>query len=133
MAAAVIMVIFRLPVVIVAMGSVFTVALRSTALYVDVNHNAKRPGRIPGALHTLTLNMLLLGFVHSTPVVQQRLGITGRLLDSLEDQVAGGLEGTGACVIRSHRRVVRVACVLLVDHLGHALQSLPDTLGINHT
>src|SRR5699024_12707646 len=108
MAAAVITVIFRLPVVIVAMGSVFTVALRSTALYVDVNHNAERPGRIPGALHTLTLNMLLLGFVHSTAGVEERVGITGRLRDSLDDPGGAGLAGNGACVIRRDRRVDRV-------------------------
>src|SRR5690606_17171791 len=52
--------------------------------------------------------------------VQDRLGVSRRLLRALEHQVAGGLE-RNAVAAGGHRSIERVAGVLPVDHRGHAL------------
>jgi hypothetical protein len=57
----------------------------------------------------------------SPPRMQQRLGVAAGLCQALEDQVAGGLEG-GAVEAPGHRLVGRIAGVLPVHHLGHALE-----------
>src|SRR5690606_10551453 len=63
-------------------------------------------------------------FEAQTPGMQQRLSVAGRLLAALEHQITGGAEGMGLLEVRCHRAVGRIAGILPVDHLSHALQRL---------
>src|SRR5262245_57514905 len=56
------------------------------------------------------------------PGVQDRLGVAAGLGAALEDEVAGGLEGSGAVETRPHGAVMRIAGILAIHHGRHAPQ-----------
>ena len=50
--------------------------------------------------------------------VQDRLGVTGRLVHTVEDELLGSLETNGLVEVRGHRQVCLIALVLAVNDLG---------------
>ena len=74
----------------------------------------------------------LRGFRFDAADLQDQLGITFGLLASLEDQLAGSLEGRTGVEIGGHRRVERIARVLGIDHRRHSAHDLSHlALGAN--
>lgn len=60
--------------------------------------------------------------------MQDRLGVTGRLVDTVEDELLGSLETDGLVEVRGHRQVRLIALVLAVNDLGHTLKRIDDLL-----
>ena len=58
--------------------------------------------------------------------MQNRLGITGRLLAAFKHQITGCLESNGVVKVSRHRPVGRITGILPVDHRGHLLHGLHD-------
>src|SRR5690606_436470 len=63
-----------------------------------------------------------LGFALTPALMQHRLGIAVGLFATFEYQIAGGLKRDVGVEIRRHISVQRIACILTIDHGGHALQ-----------
>ena len=62
--------------------------------------------------------------------MQQGLGISIRLFQPLEHQIAGSLECQAVRKIVAHRTVSRIDGVLFVNNDGHTFESLPHLLFI---
>lgn len=58
----------------------------------------------------------------STTPMQDALGVAVRLLESLKDQIARGLERNAGIQIRRHRPIQRISGILRIHDIGHADQ-----------
>src|SRR5436309_5476307 len=87
----------------------------------------KSTGGNAGKVYTHSFSVsLLYRFNFSATRVKHGLGIPVRRLASLEDKVQGRLKGDATVVVGRHIAIVRVAAILAVDDLCHALERLDD-------